>query len=109
MNSIKQKFGKRIRELRKSNGLTQEKLAELIGMETPNVSKMENGLHFPQLENLKKLSLIFNIELKDLFDFEHFNSREELLIKIDKFIKKADNKDIELLYKFITNIQTYRT
>lgn len=47
MNSLKAKFGKRIRELRKRSGFTQEKLAEMIGMEPPNISKMENGLHFP--------------------------------------------------------------
>ena len=43
MESIKNLFGKRIKELRKERSLTQERLAELIGIDTRNLIKIENG------------------------------------------------------------------
>ena len=42
MDDIKQLFGKRVRELRKRQGLTQEKLAEMVGIEPRNLLKIEN-------------------------------------------------------------------
>lgn len=42
MDSLKRNFGLRVRELRKSAHMTQEQLAEKLGMDTPNVCRMEN-------------------------------------------------------------------
>ena len=86
MKSLKYKFGKRVRELRKSRGITQEQIAELINIEPPNVSKMENGMHFPQPDKIEKIAKALNVEIYDLFDFEHHNDRIELLNKISIFI-----------------------
>ena len=58
MDSLKRNFGLRVRELRKSAHMTQEQLAEKLGMDTPNVCRMENGTHFPQTKNLVKLAEI---------------------------------------------------
>ena len=108
MKSLKYKFGKRVRELRKSRGLTQEQIAELINIEPPNVSKMENGMHFPQPDKIEKIAKALNVEIYDLFDFEHHNDRIELLNKISIFLKEADLNDIELVYKFINNLKLYK-
>ncbi len=43
MSSLKEKFGKRIKELRKAKGFTQEEIAELVNIEPPNISKIESG------------------------------------------------------------------
>ena len=101
MVSFKIKFGKRIKELRKSLGYTQEQVAEMIGIEPTNLSKLENGLHFPQPEKIEKLAKIFNISVMELFDFEHFQQREVLIKEINEYLKTAGTKDIEFVYKFI--------
>ena len=108
MNYLKQKFGKRIRELRKSKGYTQEQVAEMIGMEPPNISKMENGLHFPQPENIEKLSGVFNVEIRELFSFEHFQTQQILIKHINDYLKNTDLKNVEFVYKFINNLKDYR-
>lgn len=41
MSSLKEKLGARIQQIRKSKNLTQEKLAEAIGLDTPNLSNIE--------------------------------------------------------------------
>lgn len=44
MLDIKQ-FGKRIAFLRRQNGMSQEKLADLLGISSQAISKWENGTH----------------------------------------------------------------
>ena len=39
MSSLKDKFGKRVKEIRKGKGITQEQLAESVNIEPPNISK----------------------------------------------------------------------
>lgn len=46
-------LGQRIKELRKRNGLTQAALAELIGMETTNLCKLEMVVNFQKKKILK--------------------------------------------------------
>ncbi len=107
MESFKNSFGRRVKELRKSRNLTQEQLAEKIGMDTQNLCKMENGNHFPQTKNLYKLALALNVEVKDLFEFKHFSSKEILIKEITDYLKNAKTKDIEFIYKSIKNLQEY--
>lgn len=108
MISLKQKFGKRIRELRKSKNITQEQFAELIGMEPSNISKMECGLHFPQPEKLEKLAKILGVDVQALFEFEHFNKKQDLIKFIEDSLEEFDIKKIELVYKFICNLKLYK-
>ena len=108
MTYLKNKFGQRVKELRKGKGLTQEQLAELINIEPPNVSKMESGLHFPQPEKIEKIAKALDISIKDLFEFEHFQKKEDLIKYINSSIKEFDLKTIELVYKFIYNLKLYK-
>lgn len=56
----------KILELRKQNNLSQEQLAEKMGVARQTISKWELGETSPDLEQAKKLSKIFNISLDDL-------------------------------------------
>ena len=58
-------LGKKIKELRKSLGFTQERLAELANIDDKHLSKIENGLHLPTYKTLKKLSEILKFNLQD--------------------------------------------
>ena len=58
-------LGKKIKELRKVMGLTQEKLAEYANIDDKHLSKIENGLHLPSYKTLQKLSEILNFNLQD--------------------------------------------
>lgn len=108
MISLKQKFGKRIRELRKSRHMTQEQLAELLSMEPSNISKMECGLHFPQPEKLEKLGKILDVGVHELFEFEHFNKKQDLIKYIENSLLDFDLKTLELVYKIIYNLKLYK-
>ncbi len=62
MNSI----GQIIKGLRKRNGLTQSKLAEIIHVSDKTISKWELGLSVPESDILVKLSEYFNVSVEDL-------------------------------------------
>ena len=108
MSILKTNFGKRVKELRKSRGLTQEQLALLVDIEPPNISKLENGNHFPLPDNIEKIARALNVYIKDLFDFDHYNSKQVLLDKINVYLQNADTKEIEFIYKMIENLHQYK-
>lgn len=94
------KFGKRLKELRKNAKLSQQQLAELVGMESlNNISKLETGEQLPKKENIEKLCKALNVEPKDLFDFGHFKSKEELLEELENTLKKCTLKDLQFIKK----------
>ena len=68
---VKRMLGLRIKEFRKFRKMTQEQLAELIGIEPHNVSKIEIGKNYPTPENLAKIALALNIEIHELFMFDN--------------------------------------
>ena len=98
--SLKKKFGCRVKYLRKINRITQEQLSGMIHIEPPNISKMEKGIHFPSPKNIEKLAEILQVEVKDLFDFENLNENLNKLNsirknrKLDKYDKGKTKADI---------------
>ena len=101
MKSLKEKLGIRIQQIRKSKRLTQEKLAEAIGLDTPNLSNIERGKRFVSAETLEKIIKALNIEEKDLFDFGHIKSRDEMISEIQTLLNKADDKELVHYYRLI--------
>lgn len=69
-------FGEKLQELRANSKLSQEKLAELVGVSRQAVSKWENGLSYPDTRNLICLSEIFNVSIDELINLTQ-NIREK--------------------------------
>lgn len=55
-------IGQRIKRMRKENGLTQERLAEMLNISTEHLSRIETGSYRPSLSLIEKISDIFKIE-----------------------------------------------
>lgn len=66
--NIKQKVGLKIKELRKSKGLSQEKLANLAEIDRTYLPTIEKGERNVSIEILEKISKALHISIKDLFD-----------------------------------------
>ena len=62
--------GKRLKDLRKSKGLTQRKLAELLNVESSAVGKWEIHNITPSVDTLKRLCEIFNVSVNYLLGID---------------------------------------
>lgn len=62
-------------ELRKSAGLSQEELAEKLGVSRQAVSKWESGAALPELAKLGELSRIFGVSVDELLDLERADAQ----------------------------------
>ena len=61
-------LGKKIKQYRFKAGLTQDQLAEKLGIAAQSVSKWENGVTMPDITVLPLLAEVFGISIDDLFD-----------------------------------------
>ena len=96
---LKKQFGQRVRLIRKSQNLTQEKLSEMIDLDPQHFCKMENGTHFPSPKNLVKIADALNVEVQDLFAF---NSSDKTLEKIIVEVKNLTPKELDFLQTIIS-------
>lgn len=67
------KIGQFIMECRKSKGLTQKELGELMGVSDKSVSKWERGICLPDVSLFVPLCEVLDIDLNELFIGEHIN------------------------------------
>ena len=70
-------IGKKITELRKQNGLSQEKLAEKLDVARQTISKWELGETTPDLKQSKELSKLFKVSLDELVN----NNTRDILVE----------------------------
>ena len=89
------KFGENLYNLRKKQKISQEKLAEKIGVSRQSVSKWENGTAYPEMNRIFELCKIFHCKLNDLvndniLDFDSLD--EEVKMSVVKFNKEKQKK-----------------
>lgn len=83
-------FGDKLKELRKREDISQDKLGEKIGIHGRHIGKYEKGDLLPNSETLIKISQYFKV------------STDYLLFDVDESKKQPSLKDQELLHKFET-------
>ena len=81
-------FREKLQNLRKSQGMSQEKLAELLNVSRQAVSKWESGQGYPETEKLIKISEMFNVSLDYLLKTEEYST-------VKPIIKNSDISDID--------------
>ncbi len=86
--NFKEAFGKNLKQIRKSKNITQEALAEMIGIHPRQVSKIETGEHFPNSTTLENICISLSISPRELFNF----NLQEIIAETgtgDKYTYKA--------------------
>lgn len=68
MDDIKNKFGEKIRQLRKQKNISQEELAFKAGLHRTYISDVERGHRNISLQNIGKIAKAFGIKIIRLFD-----------------------------------------
>ena len=78
MNSL---IGRHIKQMRKAKGVTQEQLAELLGVTTQAVSKWETGITLPDIALMPALADYFRVSIDQLFGYDR-RERERAIEEI---------------------------
>ncbi len=87
------KLNQKIKELRVAFGMTQENVAEHMGVSSQTVSKWERGLLSPDISLLPKIARLFKCSIDSLFDMEltwSVEHRQEFEAKIHELHAKQD-------------------
>ena len=87
-------FGKKMQELRKKNNLSQEDLAEKVGVARQTISKWELGETSPDLKQANILSEIFNVSIDSLL-----NNKE---VKVNS--NKTNNRVVSKIGLFFIDV-----
>ena len=90
-------FAENLKKIRKENNLSQEQLAEELGVSRQAISKWESASAYPEMDKIIALCDKFNLNIDDLL---HKDIKE---IKGEDDVKKKQNKYINDFLKFITD------
>jgi len=105
MNDIRKLLGKRIKELRKEQNISQQLLAEKADIDQRSLSHIECGDNFPS-RSLLDIAKALNIELKDLFDFEHLAVTPETMSEyIKNNIDYLQPEDLKAVYRMVKSLR----
>ncbi len=97
-NSSNTPLGKKLLNLRKEYKMTQNDVAEILGMSRTSFSKYENGIANPPLQVLRKIAAIYNVGLEYLiFD-------ENTLIRLNDPLNE-DDETAEVPFSKITDLK----
>ena len=88
-------FNEKLQSLRKSKGLTQEELAEVLYVSRTAISKWESGRGYPSIDSLKDISKFFSVSIDDLL------SGEKLLSLAEKENKSNIRNICDLLFGIV--------
>ena len=70
-------FSKKLQELRKAKGLTQEELAQALYVSRTAISKWESGRGYPSIDSLKAIAKFFSVTIDELLSGEEVLSIAE--------------------------------
>jgi transcriptional regulator with XRE-family HTH domain len=97
MESLRAVFAKNLKEKRQKCGLSQAKLAEIVGVSTHHIAMIELTRNFPTSGLLERLANALNIEVHELFVVPHAPSNEidNLHQSIISVIKQTVSESVE--------------
>ncbi len=100
-------FGKKLKQIRKSKGLTQEKLAELAGVHEKHISKLELGTYKPSFDTLNKVLTALDLEVNKLgLNYEKVSENDNpFYIKSMQILNNATEQELEFYYGLLKQAQ----
>ena len=101
-------LGEKIKIYRENKNMTQNEIAEILGVKPATVSKYESGTLEPNIESLKKLAEIFNVSIDELikeddFDISRINILEVLREQKNMKLKGNLYHNTQITFAYNTN------
>lgn len=102
---VKENVGGMIKRYRKSLGLTQIELANIIGLNQRQIAMIETGKSFPMLSTMTKLAEVFHCSVSDFFGTLSPKDKETLFKQIEEIVKDCDVEELKQIYSIVKTIK----
>lgn len=98
MSEIEERIGRRLRDARRAAHLTQEQLAERIGVSVETIGRVERGTQIPPIGRLEEAAQTVGVELADLVRPTATRGRREKAIgRLVSLLRGRSAEDAELV------------
>ena len=104
MKTKKELLGQRIKFFRENRNLTQERLAEKVGIDSKHLSRIENGRNYPSLETLEKILTNLNVSYEDIFNFQTLVPRDKLIENITEKLGTLPDDKLKTVYLIVNEM-----
>lgn len=108
MSDSKRLIGERIGMLRRARNLTQQELAEKVGLDTRHISRLETGKYYPSLDSLELMARVLNVELREFFEFPTVESEEEMRVALIEVANSAPKALLREITSYARNLLSIR-
>ena len=101
MAHLKTVLASNIKIRRKSQGLTQENLAEQVNTASTYIAMIESGVRTPSFKMIERIADVFKIEATELFSTKEYPNessselREKLLNQFEEFLRAVEKETTE--------------
>lgn len=114
MADLGKQLGVRLKQIRKTAKLTQERLAEKTSMSVEYISRLERGIGQPSFKTLSTMAEVLDVEVKDFFDFkgpivfqdkkEEAKQKKEYLEVISEGLKDMGVRELAVVYNVVKGL-----
>ena len=104
MTTKKELLGMRIKEFRENRKFTQDKLAEMVGIDPKHLSRIENGRNYPSFETLEKILDSLNVSYEDIFNYSHFITKDDMIEQINAKLSRLNDEKLTFIFKMVNEI-----
>lgn len=118
MADLNKQLGKRIKQIRKTAKLTQERLAEKTGLSIEYISRIERGIAQPSLKTIEKMVEVLNVEVRSFFDFkapvlfrdknQEANKKKEYIDAILSKLKDLEIHELVAVYNVVKGLINFQ-
>lgn len=84
------KLGEKIKTLRKQKNISQEVLAQYLGVTFQAVSKWENGTTMPDVATIPAIASFFGVSTDEIFDFNLYETQKQVEAIVDEHSRYWD-------------------
>lgn len=95
-------FGENLKNLRRNKNLTQEKLADFLGVSFQTISKWERGDTYPDITMLPEIATFFKVSVDDLLGINKAENEKEITEKLREYDLLTDG---ELMTEIINELK----
>lgn len=96
------KLGEKIKQLRKSKGISQEELASMLKINRNYLSRIETGKSEPTSSILKNIAEIFSIDLNSLLDITDEDKNTDKVKYIVDNCRYLHEKDLDFIVRIMS-------